>query len=30
MMRVTPLMWVSFGLVSLTVSVMMEGEGPCW
>jgi signal transduction histidine kinase len=26
MMRVTPLVWVSFGLVSLTVSVMMAGD----
>lgn len=25
-MRVTPLVWVSFGLVSLTVSVMMAGD----
>jgi hypothetical protein len=30
MMRVTPLVWVSFGLVCLTVSVMKAGEGPCW
>ena len=26
MMRVTPLVWVSFGLVSLTISVMMAGD----
>ena len=26
MMRVTPLVWVSFGLVSLTVSVIMAGN----
>ncbi len=26
MMRVTPLVWVSFGLVSLTVSVMLAGD----
>ena len=26
MTRVTPLMWVSFGLVSLTISVMMAGD----
>jgi signal transduction histidine kinase len=25
-MRVTPLMWVSFGLISLTISVMMAGH----
>ena len=25
-MRVTPLVWVSFGLVSLTVSVIMAGN----
>jgi len=30
MRRVTPLVWVRFGMVSLTVSVMMAGEGPCW
>jgi hypothetical protein len=27
MRRVTPLVWVRFGLVSLTVSVMMASEG---
>lgn len=26
MMRVTPLVWISFGLVSLTVSVMLAGD----
>ena len=25
-MRVTPLVWISFGLVSLTISVMMAGD----
>ena len=25
-MRVTPLVWVSFGLVSVTLSVMMAGD----
>ena len=26
MMRVTPLVWVSFGLVSLTISAMLAGD----
>jgi len=25
-MRVTPLAWISFGLVSLTISVLMAGD----